>query len=1004
MADEEINYESDAGLDSIFFTRPKGPNPPPTPYLYVANCGAEAEMTYAALADVFSSFGHVRRVVPAGAANLTRIFVVFGGRSRAEASAAAEAALQALSGKPCADAGGRKMHIQFAVGKRSAPVEHPVVHHNVDALAIPGLFLHLDFVTPEMEQTRDIEKDKWIGPLPAAVSDFVSRAEQLPELTGCPEVCMPLDQLTEGRGGPGEENAAPSTSPLLPFFSLSPYATDQRINESATGINEYGTGVGLAPHIDTHAAFEGAVLSLSLAGPAIMEFRRPLGPQPVGKQPLGKKKVVGGSSGSSEQGVGSEISRGSNGKCESSDSACCSSDDNSRGNGAVSGVSQISTNHSSSNSSDCSAVRAEEKAGVEAKEVATPNERRAEENREEERRAEERKTEERRAEDRRVLFLPPRSLLVLTGEARYAWSHYIPNHKIDHINGQVFPRAPRRVSYTFRRVRFGPCGCAYPEFCDAPRMESVAGNGKVSTDRDRAAGSEGMLVEGSGAEKLLVKQKGREGMRERVGDGCCGGSVVTHSHEGVAECGEEGEKGKKEEQRMGGGNDGEPVMTHSHEGVEERAEEERAEREDGKESSIPPHVDPPNLLYSPQTTPAVERDFVHKVYDAIAPHFSATRFARWPKVAEFLLSLPPGSLVLDAGCGNGKYLNGGLPIPPALPSAASVSVSASSSLSMRTSSSPFPSSSSTPSSSTPFPPSSSPSSAPTRPPAVLIGCDISPPLVSICTQRGFEAFVADTLSLPLASSRFDAAISVAVLHHLSSETRRKHALREMLRVVRKGGRVLVTVWAREQENPGLLDKWTPLIGRMADKWVGDVEAGGGEEKGGEREGRAGGGLGGIEEERETSNEENACPRRGSAGKEVPGEKGATAGEGMSEESAAGGSGEKNPNPELGRGGSGEERTGESEQGKVTGEEASQEFLVPWHLPCHRVEIGSAAAAQHVASGFARRDEAKGSVVYNRYYYVFTQGELERLITEIGGASIVESFYDKSNWCVIMEKL
>ncbi|CAI5982742.1 unnamed protein product [Closterium sp. NIES-65] len=887
MADEEINYESNAGLDSIFFTRPKGPNPPPTPYLYVANCGAEAEMTYAALADVFSSFGHVRRVVPAGAANLTRIFVVFGGRSRAEASAAAEAALQALSGKPCADAGGRKMHIQFAVGKRSAPVEHPVVHHNVDALAIPGLFLHLDFVTPEMEQTRDIEKDKWIGPLPAAVSDFVSRAEQLPELTGCPEVCMPLDQLTEGRGGPGEENAAPSTSPLLPFFSLSPYATDQRINE-------YGTGVGLAPHIDTHAAFEGAVLSLSLAGPAIMEFRRPLGPQPVGKQPLGKKKVVGGSSGSSEQGVGRE--------------------------------------------------------------------------------------------------------------ARYAWSHYIPNHKIDHINGQVFPRAPRRVSYTFRRVRFGPCGCAYPEFCDAPRMESVAGNGKVSTDRDRAAGSEGMLVEGSGAEKLLVKQKGREGMRERVGDGCCGGSVVTHSHEGVAECGEEGEKGKKEEQRMGGGNDGEPVMTHSHEGVEERAEEERAEREDGKESSIPPHVDPPNLLYSPQTTPAVERDFVHKVYDAIAPHFSATRFARWPKVAEFLLSLPPGSLVLDAGCGNGKYLNGGLPIPPALPSAASVSVSASSSLSMRTSSSPFPSSSSTPSSSTPFPPSSSPSSAPTRPPAVLIGCDISPPLVSICTQRGFEAFVADTLSLPLASSRFDAAISVAVLHHLSSETRRKHALREMLRVVRKGGRVLVTVWAREQENPGLLDKWTPLIGRMADKWVGDVEAGGGEEKGGEREGRAGGGLGGIEEERETSNEENACPRRGSAGKEVPGEKGATAGEGMSEESAAGGSGEKNPNPELGRGGSGEERTGESEQGKVTGEEASQEFLVPWHLPCHRVEIGSAAAAQHVASGFARRDEAKGSVVYNRYYYVFTQGELERLITEIGGASIVESFYDKSNWCVIMEKL
>jgi len=39
-------------------------------------------------------------------------------------------------------------------------------------------------------------------------------------------------------------------------------------------VNEYEKGVGLAPHVDTHVAFEGAVLSLSLAGPCIMEFRR----------------------------------------------------------------------------------------------------------------------------------------------------------------------------------------------------------------------------------------------------------------------------------------------------------------------------------------------------------------------------------------------------------------------------------------------------------------------------------------------------------------------------------------------------------------------------------------------------------------------------------------------------------------------------------------------------------------------------------------------------------
>ncbi|GKD11859.1 alkylated DNA repair protein AlkB homolog 8 isoform X1, partial [Tanacetum coccineum] len=40
-------------------------------------------------------------------------------------------------------------------------------------------------------------------------------------------------------------------------------------------VNEYPSGVGLSPHIDTHSAFEGSIYSLSLSGPCIMEFRRP---------------------------------------------------------------------------------------------------------------------------------------------------------------------------------------------------------------------------------------------------------------------------------------------------------------------------------------------------------------------------------------------------------------------------------------------------------------------------------------------------------------------------------------------------------------------------------------------------------------------------------------------------------------------------------------------------------------------------------------------------------
>ena len=39
-------------------------------------------------------------------------------------------------------------------------------------------------------------------------------------------------------------------------------------------MNEYPAGVGLAPHVDTHSAFGPAIFSLSLAGNAVMEFRR----------------------------------------------------------------------------------------------------------------------------------------------------------------------------------------------------------------------------------------------------------------------------------------------------------------------------------------------------------------------------------------------------------------------------------------------------------------------------------------------------------------------------------------------------------------------------------------------------------------------------------------------------------------------------------------------------------------------------------------------------------
>lgn len=65
-----------------------------------------------------------------------------------------------------------------------------------------------------------------------------------------------------------------------------------------------------------------------------------------------------------------------------------------------------------------------------------------------------------------VIWLPERSLLAYTGEARYAWTHGIVARKGDLIDGQWLCRR-RRVSITLRAIATTTCQCAFPEFCDA---------------------------------------------------------------------------------------------------------------------------------------------------------------------------------------------------------------------------------------------------------------------------------------------------------------------------------------------------------------------------------------------------------------------------------------------------------------------------------------------------------------------------------------------------------
>ena len=138
-----------------------------------------------------------------------------------------------------------------------------------------------------------------------------------------------------------------------------------------------------------------------------------------------------------------------------------------------------------------------------------------------------------------------------------------------------------------------------------------------------------------------------------------------------------------------------------------------------------------------------ETTHVHQVYDAIAPHFSSTRYKAWPRVRQYVESMPAGSLLCDVGCGNGKNL--GL-----------------------------------------------------APHVFSIGCDRSSQLLGIARGHGHEVAQADALTLPYRSNMFDAVISIAVIHHLSTEARRLAALQELVRITAPQGKVLVYVWAVEQ--------------------------------------------------------------------------------------------------------------------------------------------------------------------------------------------------------------
>jgi SAM-dependent methyltransferase len=85
----------------------------------------------------------------------------------------------------------------------------------------------------------------------------------------------------------------------------------------------------------------------------------------------------------------------------------------------------------------------------------------------------------------------------------------------------------------------------------------------------------------------------------------------------------------------------------------------------------------------------------------------------------------------------------------------------------------------------------------------VVGIDISPAIVAAAAARHPElvALQADVRELPFRDGEFDAILSNSTLDHFDSTDQIATALRELLRVLRPGGTVIVTL-----DNP-----WNPVV-------------------------------------------------------------------------------------------------------------------------------------------------------------------------------------------------
>jgi len=158
-----------------------------------------------------------------------------------------------------------------------------------------------------------------------------------------------------------------------------------------------------------------------------------------------------------------------------------------------------------------------------------------------------------------------------------------------------------------------------------------------------------------------------------------------------------------------------------------------------------------------------------ETWDAIAHSFDVTRRKPWQQCLDFIDSLPKTAVVADIGCGNGRHL---------IPCAQHCQTG--------------------------------------------IGIDISRNLLSIVEQKLKERNItnvclchANVVHLPLKDKSVDAVLYIASLHNVEDRDNRIQSLKEVNRILKKDGTVLISVWSRWQDKfrSQFFKKWFTQIGK-----------------------------------------------------------------------------------------------------------------------------------------------------------------------------------------------